>query len=93
MSEVRRKFDKQFKKDAVELLRNSDKSCSQIAKDLGIGETALRRWNNQYDDSNSFPGNGNPRDQEMYLLKKENTLLKEERDILKKAMAIFSREK
>ncbi len=93
MSEVRRKYEKQFKKDAVELLRSSGKSCNQIAKDLGISESILRKWNDLYDNPNSFPGNGLPQDKEIYQYKKEISLLTEEREILKKAIAIFLKEK
>jgi transposase len=88
----RKTYSKEFKEDAVKLLRSSGKPCTHIAKDLGVSETALRKWNEKYDENNPFPGKGNPRDKEIYELKKEIKNLKEERDILKKAMAIFSQE-
>jgi len=86
----RRTYTKEFKEDAVKLFRSSDKPCTQIADDLGISETALRKWNAKYDEKNHFPGRGNPRDNELFELKKENAILREEREILKKAVAIFS---
>lgn len=88
----RKNYSKEFKEDAVKFLRSSGKPCTHVAKDLGISETALRKWNTQFDMDNPFPGKGNPRDKEIYELKKEIKNLKEERDILKKAMAIFSQE-
>ena len=88
----KRTFSRDFKEDAVKLLRSSGKPCTHIAKDLGISESVLRNWNSKFDENNPFPGKGNPRDKEIYELKKEIRILKEERDILKKAMAIFSQE-
>jgi len=91
--EKRKRYSREFKIDAVKLFRTSGKPCTQIADDLGISETALRKWNQEFDNDNCFPGNGNPRDKEIYELKKEIKDLKEEREILKKAMAIFSQVK
>jgi transposase len=90
--EQRRKFDKQFKIDAVNLLENSNKTATAVAADLGIPRDALCRWRRELNEESkkAFPGHGNPRDEEIARLKKENAELKMERDILKKAMAIFS---
>lgn len=89
----RRRFDKQFKIDAVNLLENSGKTATAVAADLGIPRDALSRWKREVmeDKEMAFPGHGNPRDEELARLRKENAELKMERDILKKAMAIFSR--
>jgi len=89
----RRVYSLEFKEDAVKLLRSSDKPLTHLAKDLGINESVLRKWNVRFDDKNPFPGNGNPSNKEVYDLRKENKILREERDILKKAMAIFSVQK
>ena len=88
----KRKFDKQFKIDAVRLLETSGKTATAIASDLGIPRDALSRWKKEYNEGNlrPFPGNGNPRDEEIARLKKELTDVKLERDILKKALGIFS---
>ena len=90
MINKRRQFTKAFKADAVKLFRSSGKKLVEIAKDLGIGHDLLSRWNREYDEKNSFSGNGNPRDKEIYEYKKKIALLEEERNILKKALAIFS---
>ena len=89
---TRRKFNKQFKIDSVQLLQNSEKSVFDIATDLGINPNTLWRWKREYSETKekSFPGNGRARDEEIKQLKKENAELKLERDILKKAMVIFS---
>ena len=89
----RRKFDKQFKIDAVKLLESSGKTAKAVAADLGIRSDALSRWKREFDEEHkkAFPGHGNPRDEEVAQLRKENADLKIERDILKKALAIFSK--
>jgi len=89
----RRRFDRQFKIDAVNLLKTSGKMHKEVASDLGIPRDALSRWKRELEETevDAFPGHGNPRDDELARLRKENAELKMERDILKKAMAIFSR--
>jgi transposase len=89
----RRKFDKQFKIDAVKLLERSGKTISEIADDLGIEPYALSRWRQDFtkNKEKAFPGEGNPRDEELFRLKKELADVTMERDILKKAVAIFSK--
>lgn len=91
MRQKRRTYTKEFKEDAVNILRGSDKPLTVIASELGIDHSILSRWNREFDDTNAFPGNGKPKDEENYLLKKEIAHLKEEREILKKALAIFSK--
>jgi transposase len=91
----RRKFDKEFKMKAVELLNSSGKTITEISDNLGISSTNLGKWKKEFENSkeNAFPGNGNPRDKEIADLKKRNAILEMERDILKKAIAIFSEQK
>ena len=86
---TRRKYDKQFKIDVVNLLKSSGKKISEIANDLGIHQGFLSRWQRELDDTSrqAFSGQGNPRDEELARLKKEVAELRMERDILKKAMA------
>jgi transposase len=91
----RRVYDQEFKKEAVRLFLKKERPASEIAKDLGISQWALYQWNQQYqqDPENAFPGKGHlkPEDEAMRRLQRENAILKEERDILKKALAIFSK--
>ena len=90
----RRPFMKEFKEEAVRLSFQGKKSVTQLAKDLGINSQNLWRWRKEsrcYAET-AFPGNGKLRaeDEELRRLKRENNQLREERDILKKALAIFS---
>ena len=91
----RRKYDKEFKIQAVKLLLESGKTTNEIADNLGINSVNLTRWKREYreDAENAFPGKGKlkPDDEKLRRLMKENADLKQEREILKKALAIFSR--
>ena len=92
----RRRYDTDFKREAVNLCKSSDRSCRQIEKELGIGNGILKRWVREFDADprNSFRGNGKmlPTEAEYKKIQRELTHVKKERDILKKAVAIFSRE-
>lgn len=89
---TRKKYNKEFKIDAVTLVQSSEKSTFEIATDLGINPNTLWRWIKELGQSKekAYPGNGKSRDEEMRQLQKENVELRLERDILKKAVAIFS---
>ena len=95
MSEPRRKFDREFKREAVQLATRGDKSLTHVARNLGISTNVLSRWKRQLtgDPAFAFPGKGHlkPADEELRRLKKELRDVTEERDILKKALAIFSK--
>ena len=95
MSETRRKYTKEFKIEALRLFETSSRSGREIEQDLGIGKGVLYRWKRELQDENlrAFPGHGNPRDEELYRLRKELAEVSEERDILRKAVAIFSKPK
>lgn len=98
MEERRNKYTREFKIEAVRLLNSSGESGHEIERDLGIGYGSIYRWRKQLEAEGSegmraFPGNGRPRDEELAQLRKENAILREERDILRKAVAIFSRPK
>jgi len=97
MAAKRRKYSEDFKKDSVALSFKSGKSMTEIADDLGIHRSVLVRWRKEYDElgDNAFPGNGlrklTPLEEENLRLKRELADVKEERDILKKAVHIFSK--
>jgi len=98
MEERRSKYTKEFKIEAVRLMNTSGKSGHEIEADLGIGSGMIYRWRKQLEAGEAqglrvFPGNGNPRDEELYRLRKDLAEVTEERDILRKAVAIFSRVK
>jgi transposase len=92
----RRRFTKEFKIEAVELALRSNKRMVEIAGDLGIRPELLYRWKSDYKASKeqAFPGSGHlhdPEDEQVRRLKRELMFIQEERDILKKALAIFSK--
>lgn len=96
MKRERRNFDKEFKLMAVKLC-HTGKSIKEVSEDLGIRSDMVRRWKreyNQYQDG-SFSGHGNANltneQKEIVRLKKELKDAQIERDILKKAVGIFSR--
>jgi transposase len=82
-----------FRRQTVELLETSGKSVSELARELGIGEKSLYRWRKQYGRQSSLSVVNEPdeRDEEIKRLRGENEVLRQERDILKKAISIFSR--
>jgi len=89
-----RSYDKEFKLNAIELYKNG-KGGTQICHDLGIPNSTFWGWMAEHnkDGAKSFPGSGNIKDsnKDMQQLQKELDDVKMERDILKKALAIFSR--
>ena len=97
MAEKRRTYTREFKEEAVRLLETSGKTGHEIEDELGIGRGQIYRWRQQLAQQNgkvrAFPGTGNPRDEELSRLKRELAIAREERDILRKAVAIFSRTK
>jgi len=94
MTKSRRTYSREFKLEAVGLLATSGKSMSQIERDLGIGKGNLWRWKREFaaDDAHAFPGQGRltAEQERLRQLERENEILRQERDILKKAVAIFS---
>ena len=93
MGKAQPTYSKDFKQQAVELVQSSEKGKAQIARDLGISDSALSKWCKEFGEhgDNAFPGKGHqsPIEEENRQLKKENEILRQERDILKKAMSIF----
>jgi transposase len=93
---TRRKFSREFKLEAVKLVKERGVAAAQAARDLGIHENVLRKWVREgiADPVHAFPGKGvmKPEQLEIDRLKKEVAKLKMERDILKKAAAYFARE-
>jgi len=91
----RRRFDKQFKMEAVRLVTESGRRATEVARDLGIAVNSLYHWKFQFskDGESAFPGKGRlkPEDEELRRLRKELADVKEERDILKKAIAYFTK--
>ncbi len=89
MSEIRKKYDEEFKKNAVKLSYASPKSVRQVADDLGISENRLYAWRKKYT-ADGEKTRWATMDEEMKALRLENAELKMERDMLKKATAYFA---
>ena len=91
----KRKYDKAFKLEVLKMIQQSDKTIKSIAQELGIHPGVISRWRKQFreQENEAFPGKGHqtPEDEEIRRLKKELTDVKEERDILKKAVAFFAK--
>jgi transposase len=96
MERQRKKYAREFKLEAVRLLASQDMTIAQASRDLGINPNLLGRWKKEFqsDDSQAFPGKGHlkPEEEELRRLRRENALLRQERDILKKAAAFFAKE-
>ena len=89
----RRCFTKGFKAEVVELVRQPGNSAASVARDLDLTQTAVRAWVKQADiDDGSREGLTSAQLAELAQLRKENRVLREERDILKRATAFFARE-
>jgi transposase-like protein len=99
---VRRAFSSEFKVEAVRLMRErraAGVSLTQVGRELGVRPDLLRRWARQVDGRPGasgrevFPGNGPvPGAEEVRRLQRENAVLRQERDFLKKAAAFFAKE-
>lgn len=93
----RQRYTREFKLEAVKLANDSGKLVTEVARELGISVQLLYKWQDEVAKrgETAFPGNGcGKKDQEDELtrLRRENTRLREERDILKKAAMFFARD-
>lgn len=99
MENKKRQYTQEFKKEAVEYSLASDKTVIEVARDLGISHHNLDRWRTQYRKRGelAFPGHGKenltPQEEKLRKLQKELTDTQIERDILKKALAIFTKKR
>jgi transposase len=87
-------FPPEFRREAVELMRVTDRSLARLSQDLGVSQQTLRNWRRQSHVVNGAGGDGltdNERD-ELKRLRRENRTLQMEREVLKKAAAFFAKE-
>ena len=95
MGTTRRKFSREFKVEAVRQLE-AGRRLAEVARELGVHGTVIRRWKDQVDvdPGTAFPGNGRLREpeEELHRLRREVTCLRAERDFLKRAAAFFAKE-
>ena len=96
MARRRRTYTPEFKAEAVKLVTEQGYSVAEAARSLGVHETLLRSWKQAVEKQGdqAFPGHGQfpPFEEEMRRLRAENQRLRAERDILKKATALFAQE-
>jgi|SRR5690554_371454 transposase len=93
MPPTRRPYPPEFRAEAVHLVSASGKSLSQVARDLGVSVESLRSWVKQSQiDQGERPGLTTEEKEELRRLRRENRILLEEREILKKAAAFFAKE-
>lgn len=89
-SPPRRQYDTEFKKSAVQLVLNGQ-SVPSVSQSLGIGESLLYKWRAEFSEDETQGSTQNPLQIENEMLRKQVRQLEIERDILKKALGIFSR--
>ena len=95
MAVHRKQYTKEFKEEAVRLITQGGLSVAQVSRDLDINQNILRRWKQELEEHGvqAFPGQGVPIEQELARLRRENEVLRQEREVLKKAITIFSQHK
>ncbi len=90
----RRRYDRAFKVEAVRLVTEERRKVTEVARELGINANQLHRWKRKLAEEGqlAFPGKGRltPEQEELRRLRRELVDVTEERDILKKALAVFS---
>ncbi len=90
----RKRYSKQFKEEALRLVSQEGVSLAQVAQDLGLDASMLRRWRKEagMQGPQAFRGHGFARDEELARLKRELGRMKRERDFLRDAAAYFAKE-
>jgi transposase len=91
-SSKRKQYTAEFKREAVRLVTEGGLSMAQVARDLGLDDNLVSRWKREAQENGqrAFPGQGHPQDEELARLRRENEVLRQEREVLKKAISIFS---
>jgi transposase len=95
MARIRRTFTKEFREEAIRLVKRGDRTMAEIGRNLGVSDKTLWNWSHRADVD---AGKGRPGElttterEELRKLRRENAQLREEREILKKATAFFAKE-
>ena len=96
MPRRRKNYDSEFKREAIRLVLEDGRKASEVERNLGITPTLVSRWIREMseDSEYAFPGKGHLKapDDQIRHLQRENERLRRERDILKKAIAVFSKD-
>jgi transposase len=98
MGKERRKYSKEYKMEAIRMFENGERSFSEVEHELGIPKGLIRKWRadleRQPKKEEAFPGNGNLTDTEAHIrkLEREIAMLKEDKEILKKVLTMYSKD-
>ena len=94
MAAARKQYTREFKQEAVRLVTEQGLSIAQAARDLGLNDNVLARWKKELaqQGQQAFPGSGRAQEDELAQLRRENEILRREREILVKAVGIFSQQ-
>jgi len=98
MERNRRKYKKEFKLEAIQAYRNGERSLEEVERALGITKGLLGKWiaslEKQAKPEEAFPGNGRLPESEARIrqLERENAVLRQDKEILKKVLAMYSTE-
>jgi len=98
MTQERRKYSKEFKLETVRMFENGERSLAEIERELGITKGLIWKWREslekQTKKEEAFPGNGKLTETEARIrqLERENALLKQDKEILKKVLVMYSKE-
>ena len=96
MGKIQKVYTSEFKEEAVRLAATSGKPVAQVARELGISDSAIHGWRRELADhgQEAFPGKGHQTqlEEEVRRLKRDLERVQQERDILKKVVSIFSRD-
>ena len=88
----RRKYSKEYRQDVLNMLKTGNKSVPELSKELGIAEQVIYRWNKKYNGNTKEEEKLNEQEKELRELRAKLADVTEERDILKKAVSIFSKQ-
>ena len=89
MAQSRRRFSEEFKREAVRMAYDTDRTIADVARELDVGAEQIRRWRKRFEHQASLGSEPDPAE-EVKRLRRELALVKQDRAILKKALAIFS---
>ncbi len=96
MGKARKKYSREFKLEAVKMVVEQERTAREVAGNLGVNEAVLHRWKKEFvaDGELAFPGHGKlkPEGDELRRLRRELANARQERNILKKALAYFAKE-
>jgi transposase len=87
-----RGWTEEFKREAVRLLSTSGRPVGEVAADLGVGKSTLTHWRRRLQETELLAGPHPDAEKELARLRRENEILRQERDLLKKATAFFAKE-